>query len=57
MVGLSEGVGVEEVAGAVDDINVGGCTELLVDVAKLNPELFEVETLDKLAIIDDASEL
>ena len=57
MVGLSEGVGVEEVAGTVDDIDVGGCTELLVDVAKLNPELFEVETLDKLAIIDDASEL
>ena len=57
MLGLSEGVGVEEVAGAVVDNDVGGCTELLVDVATFAPELVDVETIDKLALTDDASEL
>ena len=57
MLGLGEGVGVEEVAGAVDETVVGGCTELVVDVATLDPELTEVETLDELALLGDALEL
>ena len=57
MLGLGEGVGVEEVAGAVDETVVGGCTELVVDVAALDPELTEVETLDELALLGDALEL
>ena len=57
MLGLGEGVGVEEVAGAVDETVVGGCTELVVDVSTLDPELTEVETLDELALLGDALEL
>ena len=57
MLGLGEGVGVEEVAGANDETVVGGCTELVVDVSTLDPELTEVETLDELALLGDALEL
>ena len=50
-------VGVEEVTGAVDDTDVEGCTELLIDVATLDTDLVDVETLDTLALLDGATEL
>lgn len=57
MLRLGVGVVVDKVPGAVDNTDVGGCTERLVDVVTLDPELIEVETLDELALIDDALEL
>ena len=57
MLELGEGVGVEEVTGAVDDTDVEGCTELLIDVARLNTDLVDVETLDTLALLDGTTEL
>ena len=57
MLELGEGVGVEEVTGAVDDTDVEGCTELLIDVVTLDTDLVDVETLDTLALLDGAIEL
>ena len=57
MLELGKGVGVEEVTGAVDDTDVEGCTELLIDVATLDTDLVDVETLDTLALLDGATEL
>ena len=57
MLELGEGVGVEEVTGAVDDTDVESCTELLIDVATLDTDLVDVETLDTLALLDGATEL
>ena len=57
MLELGEGVGVEEVIGAVDDTDVEGCTELLSDVVTLDTDLVDVETLDTLALLDGAIEL
>ena len=57
MLELGEGVGVEEVTGAVDDTGVEGCTELLIDVATLDTDLVDVEILDTLALLDGATEL
>ena len=57
ILGLAEGIAVEEVAGAVDETDVGGCTEPLIDIATLDPELIEMETLDELALLDDTPEL
>ena len=57
MLELGEGVGVEEVTGAVDDTDVEGCTELLIDVATLYTDLIDVETLDTLGLVDGANEL
>ena len=57
MLELGEGVGVEEVTGAVDDTDVEGCTELLIDVATLDTDLVDIETLDTLALLDGATEL
>ena len=57
MLELGEGVGVEEVTGAVDDTDVEGCTELLIDVATLDTDLVDVETLDTLALLDGATGL
>ena len=57
MLELGEGVGVEEVTGAVDDTDVESCTELLIDVAKLDTDLVDVEILDTLALLDGATEL
>ena len=56
MLELGEGVGVEEVTGAVDDTDVEGCTELLIDVATLDTDLVDVETLDTLALLDSVRE-
>ena len=57
MLELGEGVGVEEVTGAVDDTDVEGCTELRIDVATLDTDLVDVEILDTLALLDGATEL
>ena len=57
MLELGEGVGVEEVTGAVDDTDVEGCTELLIDVATLYTDLIDVETLDTLGLVNGANEL
>ena len=57
MLELGEGVGVEEVTGAVDDTDVEGCTELLIDVATLYTDVIDVETLDTLGLVDGANEL
>ena len=57
MLELGEGIGVEEVAGAADDTDVDGCTELLIDVITLDTDLVDVETLDILALLDGATEL
>ena len=57
MLELGEGVGVEEVIGAVDDTDVDGCTELLIDVATLDTDLADVEILDRLALLDGNTEL
>ena len=57
MLELGEGVGVEEVTGAVDDTDVESCTELLIDVATLDTDLVDVEILDTLALLDGATEL
>ena len=57
MLELGEGVGVEEVTGAVDDTDVEGCTELLIDVATLYTDLIDVETLDTLGVVNGANEL
>ena len=57
MLELGEGVGVEEVTGAVDDTDVEGCTELLIDVATLDTDLVDFEILDTLALLDGATEL
>ena len=54
---MGEGVEVEEVAGAVDDTDVGGRTKLLVDAAILDNEFIEMETLDIPVLLDDATEL
>ena len=56
MLELGEGVGVEEVTGAVDDTDIEGCTELLIDVATLDTDLVDVETLDTLALLDSVRE-
>ena len=57
MLELGEGVGVEEVTGAVDDTDVEGCTELLIDVATLDTDLVDVEMLDTLTLLDGTTEL
>lgn len=57
MMELGEGVRVEEVTGAVDDTDVDGCTELLIDVATLDTDLADVEKLDTLELLDGATEL
>ena len=57
MLRLGEGVKVEEVAGPLDDAVVGGCTELLDDVATLDTELIKMEILDMLALPDDDTRL
>ena len=57
MLELGEGVRVEEVVGTVDDTDVAGCTELLIDVATLETDLVDLETLDTLALLDGATEL
>ena len=57
MLELGEGVGVEEVTGAVDDTDVEGCTELLIDVATLDTDLVDVEMLDTLMLLDGTTEL
>ena len=54
MLGLNEGVGVEKVTGAVDETEVGGCIELLPDLARLDTKV-DVETLDILALLDAAA--
>ena len=54
---LELGVRVEEVVGTVDDTDVAGCTELLIDVATLETDLVDLETLDTLALLDGATEL
>ena len=56
MLELGEGVGVEEVTGAVDDTDVKGCTELLIDVTTLDTDLADVETLDRLALLECGAE-
>ena len=57
MLELGEGVGVEQVTGAVDDTDVEGCTELLIDVATLDTDLVDVEMLDTLTLLDGTTEL
>ena len=57
MLELGEGVGVEEVTGAVDDTDVEGCTELLIDVATLDTDLVDAEMLDTLTLLDGTTEL
>ena len=57
MLELGEGVGVEEVIGAVDDGDVEGRTELVIDVATLDTNLVDVELLDTLALLDGVTEL
>ena len=57
MLELGEGVAVEEVTGAVDNTDVDGCTELLIDVTTLDTDLVDVEILDTLARLDSATEL
>ena len=57
MLELGEGVGVEEVTGAVDDTDVEGCTELLIDVATLDTDLVDIEMLDTLTLLDGTTEL
>ena len=57
MLELGEGVGVEEVTGAVDDTDVEGCTELLIDVATLDTDLVDVEMLDTLTLLDGTTEV
>ena len=57
MLELGEGVGVEEVTGAVDDTDVEGCTEVVIDVATLDTDLAGVGTLDRLALLDCSTEL
>ena len=57
MLELGEGVGVEEVIGAVDDADVEGRTELVIDVARLDTNLVDVELLDTLALLDGVTEL
>ena len=57
MLELGEGVGVEEVIGAVDDADVEGRTELVIDVATLDTNLVDVELLDTLALLDGVTEL
>ena len=57
MLELGEGVGVEEVIGAVDDTDVEGRTELVIDVATLDTDLVDVELLDTIALLDGVTEL
>ena len=57
MLELGEGVGVEEVTGAIDNTDADGCTELLIDVTTLDTDLVDVEILDTLARLDSATEL
>ena len=57
MLELGEGVGVEELTGAVDNTDVDGCTELLIDVATLDIDLVDVEILDTLTLLDGIREL
>ena len=52
MLELGETVSVEEVIGAVDDTDVEGCTELLIDVPTLETDLVDVKMLDILALLD-----
>ena len=52
MLELGETVSVEEVIGAVDDTDVEGCTELLIDVPTLDTDLVDVKMLDILALLD-----
>lgn len=54
---LGPGLGVDEVAGAVDETTVDNCTELLIDVTTLDIDFVDVETLDTLELLDGASEL
>ena len=57
MLELGETVRVEEVTGAVDDTDVEGCTELLIDVATLENDLVDVEMLEILAVLDGAKDV
>ena len=57
MLELGETVRVEEVTGAVDDTDVEGCTELLIDVATLENDLVDVDMLEILAVLDGAKDL
>ena len=57
MLELGEGVGVEELTGAVDNTDVDGCTELLIDVATVDIDLVDVEILDTLTLLDGIREL
>ena len=57
MLELGETVRVDEVTGAVDDTDVEGCTELLIDVVTLENELVDVEMLEILAVLDGAKDL
>ena len=52
MLEFGETVSVEEVIGAVDDTDVEGCTELLIDVPTLDTDLVDVKMLDILALLD-----
>ena len=57
MLELGESSGIEEVIGAVDDTDVDGCIELVIDDTTLNSDLNDVETLDTLALFDGTKEL
>ena len=57
MLELGETVRVEEVRGAVDDTDVDGCIELLIDMATLDNDLVDVEMVETLALLDGAKEL
>ena len=57
MLELGETVRVDEVTGAVDDTDVEGCTELLIDVVTLENDLVDVEMLEILAVLDGAKDL
>ena len=54
---LGPGLGVDDVAGAVDETTVDNCTELLIDVTMLDMDFVDVETLDTLELLDGAPEL
>lgn len=54
---LGPGLGVEDVAGAIEETAVDNCTELLIDVTTLDTELVDVDTLDTLALLDGIKEL
>ena len=57
MLELGESSGIEEVIGAVDETDVDGCIELVIDDTTLDSDLNDVETLDTLALLDGTKEL